>query len=140
MLSEYGVGGKASTSGDVYSFGILLLEMFIGKKPTDEMFKEGLSLSKFASAMDENLILKLADPKLFNDFERSIQSSSTSFPSYEYDSYDYSISFCHHKAEECVIDVIEVGLSCVAEVAKDRLTMRQASAKLQGIKQSMLAL
>ncbi|KAM4119429.1 hypothetical protein ACJW30_03G058500 [Castanea mollissima] len=42
---EYGLGGKASTSGDVYSFGILLLEMIIAKKPTDRMFQEGLSLN-----------------------------------------------------------------------------------------------
>ncbi|AES72591.2 LRR receptor-like kinase family protein, putative [Medicago truncatula] len=48
-VSEYGLGGKASTSGDVYSFGILLLEMFIARKPTDEIFKEGLSMKKFVS-------------------------------------------------------------------------------------------
>ena len=29
---EYGMGDKASIEGDVYSYGILLLEMFIGKK------------------------------------------------------------------------------------------------------------
>ena len=45
FVSEYGLGSKPSTSGDVYSFGILLLEMLVGKKPTDEMFKEGLSLT-----------------------------------------------------------------------------------------------
>ncbi|GJZ18918.1 kinase-like domain-containing protein [Tanacetum coccineum] len=33
---------------DVYSFGILLLEVMTGKKPTDDMFNEGLSIHKFA--------------------------------------------------------------------------------------------
>ncbi|GJX90855.1 kinase-like domain-containing protein [Tanacetum coccineum] len=39
---EYGIGSKMTGSGDVYSFGILLLEVMTGKKPTDDMFNDGL--------------------------------------------------------------------------------------------------
>ena len=34
------MGGQVSPLGDIYNYGILLLEMFIGRRPTDEMFKE----------------------------------------------------------------------------------------------------
>ncbi|KAF7842267.1 putative receptor-like protein kinase [Senna tora] len=42
---EYGWGEKASFAGDVYSFGTVLLELFSGKSPTDDIFTGGLSLT-----------------------------------------------------------------------------------------------
>ncbi|THF96622.1 hypothetical protein TEA_004275 [Camellia sinensis var. sinensis] len=41
---EYGIGEGVSTKGDVYSFGILMLEIFTKKKPTDEMFTGEMDL------------------------------------------------------------------------------------------------
>ncbi|KAJ4757751.1 Leucine-rich receptor-like protein kinase family protein [Rhynchospora pubera] len=66
---EYGVGNHISLQGDVYSCGILLLELFTGKRPTDAMFKDELTLQKFvenqlsngsqvAQIVDESLLSK----------------------------------------------------------------------------------
>ncbi|KAL1189615.1 LRR receptor-like serine/threonine-protein kinase EFR [Cardamine amara subsp. amara] len=44
VAPEYGMGGKPSIQGDVYSFGVLLLEMFTGKKTTDNSFSGGYNL------------------------------------------------------------------------------------------------
>ncbi|KAH7848834.1 hypothetical protein Vadar_008743 [Vaccinium darrowii] len=43
---EYGMGEKPSTMGDVYSYGITLLELFTGR-PTHESFTGDLSLKKW---------------------------------------------------------------------------------------------
>ena len=61
---EYGMGDKASIEGDVYSYGILLLEMFLGKRPTDEMFKDGLNLHNFAKIGLSKRVVQIVDPIL----------------------------------------------------------------------------
>jgi len=154
LILEYGLGGKASTRGDVYNFGILLLEMFIAKRPTDEMFKEGLSLSKMASGMvgEINQVMKVADPRLFEGYEYSSTTSSGS-PSYYGSGVNCSVDKYFNdsnsnnngklwvgKAKECVGGVIWLGLCCAAPEAKDRMNMREASTKLQAIRDSMLTL
>lgn len=50
ILAEYGMGRQASTEGDVYSFGVLLLEIVTGKRPTDTIFQEGLSLQEWVKS------------------------------------------------------------------------------------------
>ncbi|AED94428.1 Leucine-rich repeat protein kinase family protein [Arabidopsis thaliana] len=48
---EYGMGSKPSIQGDVYSFGVLLLEMFTGKKPTDNSFGGGYNLHGYTKSV-----------------------------------------------------------------------------------------
>ena len=51
------MGSQVSTEGDVYSFGVFLLELFLGKRPTDEMFKDDLNLHNFVKmALLEGLV------------------------------------------------------------------------------------
>ncbi|XP_044959357.1 putative leucine-rich repeat receptor-like serine/threonine-protein kinase At2g24130 [Hordeum vulgare subsp. vulgare] len=44
IAPEYGLGGRSSREGDVYSFGVMLLELITGKRPTDVLFQGGLTL------------------------------------------------------------------------------------------------
>ncbi|XP_039003591.1 receptor kinase-like protein Xa21 [Hibiscus syriacus] len=141
IAPEYGLGSKASTSGDVYSFGILLLEMFIAKRPTDGMFKEESSLKILASAMDRNQVFETADPRLSKIQGSSVQSSFITSSRDSSNGGDSSIDGGHidRKYEECLASVIGVGLCCAAQSAKDRLPMRETLTKLHDIRKYLLS-
>ncbi|OQU75978.1 hypothetical protein SORBI_3010G067200, partial [Sorghum bicolor] len=51
IAPEYGLGGRPSTQGDVYSFGVMLLEMISGKRPTDVISEEGHGLHDWAKKL-----------------------------------------------------------------------------------------
>ncbi|KAL7253364.1 hypothetical protein ACSBR1_007819 [Camellia fascicularis] len=73
---EYGLGNEVSTSGDVYSYGILLLEMMTGRRPTDPMFEGGLNLHSFARIALPDRVLEIVDPTLLNNDDSEAQAEA----------------------------------------------------------------
>ncbi|KAJ7979507.1 Receptor-like kinase [Quillaja saponaria] len=73
LAPEYAMWGKVSESCDVYSFGILLLELLTGRKPIEKL--PG-GVKRTITEWAEPLITKgrfreLADPKLRGDFNEN---------------------------------------------------------------------
>ncbi|KAK9081978.1 hypothetical protein Syun_030960 [Stephania yunnanensis] len=68
---EYGVGVKPSTQGDMHSYGVLLLEMFTGKRPTDEEFEDGLYLHQFCKIALHKGVMKIIDPHVLEHEEEA---------------------------------------------------------------------
>ena len=58
------MGGEASTTGDLYSYGVLVLEMFTGRMPTNDMFKDGLNLHNFVKMTLPKRLAQVVDPML----------------------------------------------------------------------------
>ncbi|KAA8535542.1 hypothetical protein F0562_030540 [Nyssa sinensis] len=65
IAPEYGSEGRVSTKGDIYSYGIMLLEIFTRKKPTDEMFTGELSLRQWVSASLPSKLMEVVEGGLF---------------------------------------------------------------------------
>ncbi|XP_031253658.1 receptor kinase-like protein Xa21 [Pistacia vera] len=64
MAPEYGRKGLVSGKGDVYSYGIVLMETFTGKKPTDEIFAEERSLKQLVSESLQSSVMEVVDKNL----------------------------------------------------------------------------
>ncbi|XAR51204.1 Non-specific protein-tyrosine kinase [Bertholletia excelsa] len=73
LAPEYAMWGKVSESCDVYSFGILLLELLTGRKPIEKL---PTGIKRTITEWAEPLIVKgrfrdLADPKLRGNFDEN---------------------------------------------------------------------
>ncbi|GJX11197.1 kinase-like domain-containing protein [Tanacetum coccineum] len=88
---KYGLGSEMSSFEDVYSFGILLLEVMTWKKPTDDMFNDGLSLHTFAYMALPDHVIDVIDGDAI-----VLQSTKANA----------------NKLEECLVASIKIGVSC----------------------------
>ncbi|KAK4487014.1 hypothetical protein RD792_006329 [Penstemon davidsonii] len=112
MAPEYGSEGLVSTSVDVYSYGILLMETFTRKKPTDEMFLGQLTLRNWVFGSLPNGIAKLVDDDLLNVDRESIRA----------------------KHEMLLTQIIELALECTIDSPEERLNMKDVLIRLKKIK------
>ncbi|XP_019702874.1 uncharacterized protein [Elaeis guineensis] len=123
---EYGMGGEISTRGDVYGYGILLLEMFTGKRPTDEAFNDGSCLHDLARMVHPERTMEIIDPRSFLIADEEMMS------------YGRQHSIMSSRIEQCLISVIGIGLSCSVAQPNARLEMRDVVTKLHAIRARLL--
>ncbi|KAF8035655.1 hypothetical protein BT93_C1628 [Corymbia citriodora subsp. variegata] len=116
-LAEYGMGVHPSTSGDVYSFGILLLEMFTGRRLTDNKFVKSVMPKRGTGFLDQSI------------FCGEVGESSGE----ETDWTD-----CGTDKAECLIAVLEIGLTCSTDSPKDRKDMNGVARDLLSIRDKFL--
>ncbi|PPD89835.1 hypothetical protein GOBAR_DD13223 [Gossypium barbadense] len=125
---EYGMGSDLSTKGDVYSYGILLLEMFTGKRPTDERFKEGLSLHKHVKAALPNRVIEIIDPILLQESVRGGTIIDITLN-------ENRLGYDRHL--QCLNLIFEIGLTCSAQSPSERMDMSDIVTKLCSIRDKL---
>ncbi|CAK9135776.1 unnamed protein product [Ilex paraguariensis] len=126
---EYGMRSEVSTCGDVYSFGILLLEMFTGKRPTNDMFKDDFDLQNFAKAALPDGVSEVVDPILLQEIEEEETSRRNT------KEHGFIRS---HKTQNCLISVLRVGVACSSKLTAERPNIAVAAAELQSIRNVLL--
>ncbi|XP_027181700.1 putative receptor-like protein kinase At3g47110 [Coffea eugenioides] len=126
VAAEYGMGGEVSTQGDVYSYGILLLELFTGKTPTDSMFTEDFSLHSYVKMALPHQVMEIVDPKISMEAE-SIAGIITKT------SKGGSIN-----QEERYLSMFWIGVSCSSEIQRDRMNIKDVLSGLQAIRNEFI--
>ncbi|CAI9779218.1 unnamed protein product [Fraxinus pennsylvanica] len=137
---EYGSGSEVSSLGDVYSFGIVLLELFVGKRPTDDIFKDGMTIHEYVARALPQHIMEIVDPSLLlakeNDKRYEIETAEREESAILYQD-DFQL-FARGRIEELLISALEIGLSCSNSSPRDRMAMNTVMNKLHSIRDSFL--
>ncbi|KAM7459589.1 hypothetical protein LguiA_036583 [Lonicera macranthoides] len=145
---EYGMGGEASTYGDVYSYGVLLLEMFTGRRPTDDMFIDGLNLHNYVKMAQPNKVMNIVDPILITEGEEETDTMASGKEDEKEDDDEIEVHKVNKITEsshsgidnikKCIVSVIKIGLACSVESPKERMRMNHVLRELHYIKGAFL--
>ncbi|XP_047059521.1 putative receptor-like protein kinase At3g47110 [Lolium rigidum] len=119
VAPEYGEGSAVSPTGDIYSLGILLLEIFTGRSPTDETFRNSLDLHKFAEDVLPDRTLEIADPTIWLHIEQHDNVT--------------------RRIQQCLVSVFRLGISCSKQQPRDRTLTRDAAAEMHAIRDAYIA-
>ncbi|CAN1347043.1 Probable LRR receptor-like serine/threonine-protein kinase At3g47570 [Linum perenne] len=125
---EYGTGNEVSIQGDVYSYGILLLEMFTGMRPTDANLPQGLSLHKLVENALLHKAAEVVDPALLGGNKSHGISGN--------DSKHHSIR--EESFEEVLTNILEVGVACSSDLPQERFSISEVASKLLSVRNKLL--
>ncbi|KAB2596291.1 LRR receptor-like serine/threonine-protein kinase [Pyrus ussuriensis x Pyrus communis] len=125
---EYGMGGEVSRYGDVYSYGILLLEMLTGKRPTDDMFNSGMDLHNFVMMAQPERVGEICDPLLVQIEESSIHTNPRS------NRGNNAPNDRRKRVVECLTSIARVGIACSVAMPRERKDMSNVVAELSLIR------
>jgi len=117
VAPEYGEGGQVSPCGDVYSFGIVILELFTGMAPTHDIFGHGLTLQKHAENAFPGKLMDIVDPVLISNYSKQDEMEDIS-----------RVMFC----------ITKLALSCSKQTPAERMSMREAAAEMHRIRDRYL--
>ncbi|CAL9132885.1 unnamed protein product [Musa textilis] len=127
VAPEYGVANKASTEGDVYSYGIVVLEMFTGKKPTDVTAQNGLSLPRYVEMTLPERVADIMDANLQLIIEEGDEEEA-----------HQDMERMKADAVECVISILRIGIECTKESPTERMQMKDVIGELVAIRSTLL--
>lgn len=145
--------GEPSKQGDVYCFGILVLEMLTGgKKPVDEMFKDDFNLRSFVtSALPPERFVRRVDSALLpTEVEETTgrsreggrsNSNNGGTEIEEEGGNNTSLENPNQMSstlQECLVSVLKVGLACSEDSPNERMNMEDVIRELQHIRNAYL--
>ncbi|KAF8029287.1 hypothetical protein BT93_E1845 [Corymbia citriodora subsp. variegata] len=127
---EYAMGCEISREGDVYSYGILLLEMFTGLSPVDNKFRDNLTLHSFVTEALPERVLEITDNVLLQERKCHLGIYSAQHWPPENDGI----------FQECLVMVHNIGIACSYEVPRRRISISGVANQLHQIREKLFAL
>ncbi|PWA63261.1 leucine-rich repeat transmembrane protein kinase family protein [Artemisia annua] len=105
IAPEYGYTLKVDEKSDIYSYGVVLMELITGKKPIEPEFGDSVDIVEWVRR-------KIRDKKPLGEV------------------VDENVGNCKHVEEEMLL-VLRIALICTAKLPKDRPSMRDVISMLE---------
>ncbi|BAF23276.1 receptor kinase-like protein Xa21 [Oryza sativa Japonica Group] len=115
VAPEYGSGSPVSMDGDIYSYGVLLLEMFTGRRPTDNFINGMASLIDYVKTAYPNNLLEILDTNATYNGNTQDMTQLVVYP------------------------IFRLGLACCKESPRERMKMDNVVKELNAIKKAFSA-
>lgn len=122
-VTEYGAGSIVSTHGDIYSYGILVLETITGRRPTDNTFEGTSGIHKYVEMAMNNSVMDIIDMDLVAT-ELVNEHATVSGPSSK-------------RRIDSLISLLHLGLLCSAEMPSSRISSKEVIKELHVIKNAL---
>ncbi|XP_069155066.1 probable LRR receptor-like serine/threonine-protein kinase At3g47570 [Solanum lycopersicum] len=116
IAPEYGQDGIVSTSCDVYSFGILMMETFTRTRPSDDIFTGDLSIQSWISDSFPGELHKVVDSNLVQPGDEQIAAKM-----------------------QCLSSVMELALKCTLVRPDARISMKDALSTLKKMRLQLVS-
>ncbi|XP_044979736.1 receptor kinase-like protein Xa21 [Hordeum vulgare subsp. vulgare] len=116
---EYGAGNMVSPDGDIYSYGILVLETVTGKRPTDTIFRHGLRLREYVEQALDHSMMDVIDKRLEDELQTADDLS-------------------RKKKIDCLMGLLRLGICCSHETPWSRMRTGNIVYMLRTIKESLI--
>lgn len=108
----------------------MLLEVVTGKKPTNTMFSEELSLREWVSQAIPSKLAHVVDHTILLDEEATSSG--------DVQRADWSCEGSPSRWS-CLAQILDLGLKCSCDLPEERVSMKDVAAKLARIKESLLS-
>ncbi|GLT83942.1 hypothetical protein SLE2022_022050 [Rubroshorea leprosula] len=125
VAPEYAMSTKISKPGDVYSFGILLLEMITGKAPPDSMFKDNFTIHQLVKRRLPERVTDIMDTSLLQEVQEVENSKARNMRK--------GVGVL-----ENLLAVAEVGVVYSMESPSERTEMKEVATKLYAVRDKIL--
>ncbi|RVW59889.1 Receptor kinase-like protein Xa21 [Vitis vinifera] len=106
---EYGSDGIVSTKGDVFSYGIMLMDVFARNKPMDEMFNGDLSLKIWVESLADSM-KEVVDATLLRREDEDFATKLS-----------------------CLSSIMALALTCTTDSLEERIDMKDVVVRLMKI-------
>ncbi|KAK2979734.1 hypothetical protein RJ640_024707 [Escallonia rubra] len=116
----YGMGEEVSTEADMYSYGIMLLEMFTGKRPTDIMFIDNFSLHNYVKFALPDRVMEILDSTIVLEEVEGLNRNKGGEGEFA-------------KLKSCLESILRLGVICSTELPHERMDSRNVVEELHRI-------